>query len=163
MKSIILILLFFSVAFIQCDPKQQEGDDHAGHDHTGHEHAGHDQHEENSLQGLKLDEDKKWKSDASTFEGVQSIDLMVQAFNEQHDHNVEGYHQLSKDISGRLKQLFKECTMEGEAHDQLHIVVHAISEDAKSLSEVKDDQQGHQLVDQTSAHVNLFYEYFEKP
>lgn len=145
----LLVILSFSVLFFQCDHK----------DHHDHHHHGHG----DLQQELKLDNGKKWKADAPAFEGVQSIGSLVSAFKSGQEYTVEDYNQLGDDISSQLKLIFKECKMEGEGHNQLHTVLHAIMTDADGLSKVKDLKEGERLVQQVQDHADVFFGYFEMP
>ena len=67
---------------------------------------------------LKLNSGKRWEANASTTEGIQKMVLMVDSFQET--DSATAYLQLKTDLENVFTSIFKQCTMTGPAHDQLH-------------------------------------------
>lgn len=91
----------------------------------GHE-ANHESHSKSKHEGthkaeegkLVLDHGKKWQANAETTTGVLNMIQFVNEFTDQ--ENPEAYKELGILLSNEFGLIFKNCTMKGEAHNQLH-------------------------------------------
>ena len=86
---------------------------------------------EADLEGLELNAGSKWVVDISTDEGMGEVQDIVDAFDG------EDSKQLGKDIKKSLKSIIKGCDMEGEDHEQYHILLEAMLTEAKNLKKGK--------------------------
>ncbi len=79
------------------------------------EKSAHSNHEDNEL---ILDNGKKWIANIET---TTNIHEMIQIMNEfEKSTDVADYHLLKERLEKKFKNIFDECTMKGEAHEQLH-------------------------------------------
>ena len=67
---------------------------------------------------ITLNNGERWEANTATTEGVQNMIAMMQSFNEL--DNIEAFTQLSTNLKSEFSLIFKNCTMTGEAHNQLH-------------------------------------------
>jgi hypothetical protein len=67
---------------------------------------------------VKLNNGAKWEANIETTNGIGAMLGMV---NEMTDAaTLEDYQTLHKKLATRFQKIFQECTMKGEAHEQLH-------------------------------------------
>lgn len=97
---------------------------------------------------LKLNDGERWKANAATTEGINKMMVIVDEFSEA--DSVDAYLQLKTDLEAEFASIFKQCTMTGPAHDQLHNYLFPLkrlfnrlkSEDSaeriKAVAELKD-------------------------
>ena len=67
---------------------------------------------------LSLNNGQRWKANIETTQGVANMTRLMDAFVESDD--TKSYNGLSDSRQSEFKMIFKQCTMEGEAHNQLH-------------------------------------------
>ena len=72
----------------------------------------HDEHEE-----IVLNNGEKWKVDDNMMEHIRNMEKDVTAFAGNSDKN---YAQLVTNLKTNLDLLTSNCTMKGQAHDELH-------------------------------------------
>lgn len=107
---------------------------------------------------VKLNNGQKWKANPETTEGVHNMLQLVNTFSEK--ENVTAYAELKKQLKGEMNLIFKNCTMKGKAHDQLHNylipmfdLIHNVG--SEDLKECKSSYE------QLNLHLNRYDEYFE--
>jgi hypothetical protein len=85
-------------------------------DKHGHENAGHVSHDPGKPGAeLRLDDGRKWQADSSTNHGIGKMRETVEDFTSESD--VEA---LKPVLEQQFNHILKGCTMQGEAHNQLH-------------------------------------------
>ena len=143
-----IILLLTGAILISCagDASEDEAENGADSDGTEVSVA-----LDEALDGLTMNDGAKWKVDTSTFDGMLEVSSLLGLFDGE-DHK-----QLGKDIKKELKNVINECKMRGVDHDQYHIVLHAMLEEAKELKKGKTEStekmQG--LMDAYDSHFEL--------
>lgn len=103
------------------------------------------------LDGLTLNEGAKWKVDTSTYDGMLEVSSILGIFDG------EDFKQLGKDIKKELKNVINQCKMRGEDHDQYHIVLHAMLEEAKELKKghTESTEKMESFMDAYNTHFEL--------
>lgn len=153
-----MILTRFSIAFLcvaifACDHHDA---DH-GHDHdSGQEH----EHETATKTGnLSLDAGRKWASDASTRAGMRRMQEIAQGASVQ-TGGPDANSALANELETELARLVRECTMQGPAHQMLHIYLVRVTETIEGLK--SDDEAKAQTNRQRlKPLLNEFDEFFE--
>jgi hypothetical protein len=113
----------------------------------------------NSNQGgsetiLQLDNGKKWKANTETTNGVSNMIAVLDRYNEDGDNG--DYSKLKSDLEKEYNLIFKNCTMTGAAHDQLHNYLMPLKEIIDQLDEPQPETI--LLLDD---HLQMYFEYFE--
>ncbi len=115
----ILILLIATYA-ISCGNDTTHDHDNSENDHD-HDHEkvepNHEEHSESEFT-LDLNDGNLWLANFETTDGIGKMVGLMDSFSDK--ESVEAYSNLSKDLNASLNTILKECTMEGEAHDNLH-------------------------------------------
>ena len=109
------------IALAGCTHHAEGGADH-GDGHAA-EPAVHDDHAPADLE-LTLDDGKKWPVDDHT---RASAAAMIELVNGTEPfESVDDARAMAGALDGELQELIAGCTMEGAAHDQLHVVLAAL-------------------------------------
>ena len=103
---------------------------------------------------LQLDNGKKWKANPETTQGINNMITMVDRYNESGDNGE--YSNLKADLESEFKLIFKNCTMTGAAHDQLHNYLMPLKDIIDQLEEPQPETI--LLLDD---HLQMYFEYFE--
>ncbi len=84
------------------------------------------------LSELKLDNSKKWIANLETHDGVKNMDAIIKGFQSKTDKN---YTKLGEALSKETSVIIKKCSMKGEPHDQLHVVLVPMLDEISTLKE----------------------------
>jgi len=118
-----------------------------------HEHA----HEHEVRSELKLDAGKKWPADAITRDTYAAIGKDLGAAKITDNATAQKFASAQ---DKRIADLLKGCTMTGEAHNQLHVLIAKTSGDVAALRSARPDQLEPAMA-QLRTTVALFGKYFE--
>jgi hypothetical protein len=113
-----LIILLIATYAISCGNNPETDHDDGGHDQ--HHEKAEDKHEEKVEDefALDLNNGNPWSANIETTEGIGNMVVLVDSFTDT--ESVEAYSILSNHLSSTLNTILKECTMDGEAHNNLH-------------------------------------------
>jgi len=137
---IILGLLFTSA----CGPAAEPTEDHS-------------QHAEAS--GIQLNNGQKWTANPETTTGIANMTRLMENFDQQ-TAGTEEYQELGKQLQAEFGEIFRKCTMTGEAHEQLHHFLLPMVEPMKTLQA----GEGESLADvyqQLQDHLTTYSNYFQ--
>ncbi|WOD45285.1 hypothetical protein [Hwangdonia lutea] len=81
---------------------------------------------------LTLNNGEKWIANVETDKGVKSMDSIIAVFKKEKDKD---YNTLGENLSKQTSYIIKNCTMEGESHDQLHVVLVPMLDEISALKE----------------------------
>ncbi len=107
---------------------------------------------------LSLDNGQRWKANIETTQGVANMTQLMDAFVESDDTKL--YNSLSDSLKSEFKMIFKQCTMEGEAHNHLHSFLFPMKEMFTMLEsdDIATCQKGASTF---KAHLPQYLEFFE--
>jgi len=104
----------------------------ACHEETKAPTVSNDSAQEKMEKIMNVTPKKIWKANMETTQGFTKMYEMVSEFSDI--ENVEAYAELKENLLVEYKLIFKNCTMKGEAHDQLHDYIMPFSNWFKGLS-----------------------------
>ncbi|WP_299112414.1 hypothetical protein [uncultured Winogradskyella sp.] len=107
------------------------------------------------LQGLTLNNNKKWIANKETHIGMMRIDSILKS-NTLLNGKVLG-NALSKETS----YIIKSCNMKGTAHDQLHIVLVPLLEEITQIKETESIDKLKQKTTHLKHLVAIYFRYFK--
>ncbi|MDO6597079.1 hypothetical protein Q4512_09135 [Oceanihabitans sp. 2_MG-2023] len=107
---------------------------------------------------LKLNHGKKWIVNLETQGGVVKMDAIIQKFKAE---NSKDYNGLGKKLSTQVGYIIKNCSMVGESHDQLHVVLVPMLDVISNLKEAKNITEGAVYLEKLEALINDFFLYFK--
>jgi hypothetical protein len=67
---------------------------------------------------VELNQGKRWEANTETTKGIANMKRMADQMRKNPE--VKDYHILAKELEKEFSDIFKKCTMKGEAHNQLH-------------------------------------------
>ncbi len=105
-----------------------------------------------------LDNGNKWAANPETTTGINNMINMVEAFASSDDS--QAYKKLESTLSDEFTMIFKNCTMQGEAHNQLHNYLLPIKDlfDGLKSKELKTQQDSFEKL---KNHLNLYATFFK--
>lgn len=91
----------------------------------------------------------KWQADEYTSASIENMQQILEVFtNSNNIGSLKAYQELGKNLNSEIKTLFRQCTMSGPAHKELHTFLTPVLQDVKTL-------QGNDLKASTTAHLRL--------
>lgn len=107
---------------------------------------------------IRLDDGSRWLANAESTIGVKNMEKHI----EQHKlESVEDYHALASELNSEKNYIVKECTMEGESHDNLHVFLHPLIEKIDALGKVESTEEGEKLVKSIEGNLSGYFDYFK--
>ena len=70
------------------------------------------------VNSVQLNNGDKWVVNPETQKGVENMKMLMGQF--QGEEGIESYNNLSISLKSEFKLIFKNCTMTGQAHEELH-------------------------------------------
>jgi hypothetical protein len=141
-----ILIIIFSISFISCgnSESQNQPENHPPISTSTH--------------GLELNNGKLWKANRETTEGVESMIEIMSSFQKTND--LEAYSELTEKLKNEFSLIFKNCTMTGAAHDQLHNFLIPIKDLLTTLSSsnISECQESY---DQLFTQLKLYHNYFD--
>ncbi len=104
---------------------------------------------------ILLNDGIKWKVNEEMLPHIEKSELVFKSFEE------EDYQRLSTDMLKHTNNLIQSCTMEGEAHDELHKWLHPHLELIKELGESSNKEEGRSIYEQLNKSFATFHKFFE--
>ncbi|SFN75258.1 hypothetical protein SAMN04487989_103195 [Bizionia echini] len=136
MKPIVFALSVLSVLFLTCKNESRATNSASEDQKTSIS---------DTLQ-LTLNNDEKWLVNAETHEGVKNMNAHIKQFNSRRSEN---YQELGLKLSKQTSYIIKNCTMTGNPHDQLHVVL------VPMLDEISVLRESNNLISCKKAVTNL--------
>ena len=111
------------------------------------------------IENLKLNEKTKWKANIETTDGIREMQKILSEFEET--EKLKDYKKLARKLNKVNKQILKQCSMEGEAHNNLHAYLTPIFKYLKILKKTKSVPEAKKTVYNFKRHLKEYFEYFE--
>lgn len=116
------------------------------------------EHEHSHNEAILLDNGKKWKVVESMLVFIRN---MENAVNEFESTAVKDYPALAKTIDKNIEDLTSNCTMTGQAHDELHKWLVPFIELSEDFDKAKDVSEQERIYKEFKAKFEVFNTYFE--
>lgn len=107
---------------------------------------------------LKLDGQDKWLVNLETQEGVNKMDSIITAFSAKTDKD---FVSLGETLSKQTSYIIKNCTMKGEPHDQLHVVLVPMLDVISVLRETDNQVEAEKALTSLKSLIKDYYNYFK--
>ena len=142
-----------SFIFVSCNnaPKENKTD---STEITSDEH----EHEHESDEALALNNGEKWKVNAEMMVHVKAIETDINSFEAK---NTDDYAALAKKIESNINLLTSNCTMEGQAHDELHKWLLPFIDLSDAFSDSKTEEEYASNFQKIKTSFTTFKTYFE--
>lgn len=109
---------------------------------------------------IQLDNGKKWQANVETSEGVNQMMASVKKAISKEISTIEDYRALGASLQTAFNGIFKNCTMTGEAHDQLHNFLLPMVDMVKTF-EQKELAACEKTLPEIKTHLGSYYDFFE--
>jgi hypothetical protein len=117
MKTKFILPLALSIIIFGCSTASENKEEVATQEAEATIEATEDEHHHEELEAIVLDKGNKWKVIESMLIYIRNMEKAVSSFEGKQS---EDYTALAKTIDDNLIELTSSCTMEGQAHDELH-------------------------------------------
>ncbi len=109
-------------------------------------------------EATELNNGQKWKVDENMMVYIVQIEKDVTGFG---GSTMEEYKQLASGLEQNIEQLTSNCTMEGQAHDELHKWLLPFIELSEQFSASATEQEAENNYGQIKLSLEDFHRYFE--
>ncbi len=117
-------------------------------------HSEEQQHEETII----LNNGKKWKVNDNMLPYILDAEKIFFAYLDNHDSD---FKKLAKDLESKNDSLTSNCTMEGQAHDELHKWLLPHLELTEKLASAKNENEAQNQINELKISFETFHKYFE--
>lgn len=139
--------------------------DHKHSSDEKHESVDHHQSETSESKPeikMSLNNGNKWKSDEPTYTSMRLMEVTLNNFIKNNSDAGEAeYQELGTTLSGITQEIINNCSMKGEAHEELHNVLIPMLSNVGNIKNATDKPTGKLNVEALNDALNLFFEYFE--
>lgn len=146
-KTIVIVLMYLSTTFFSY-----------GYAEDNHSHGNSNLSSETSTYGLSLNNGDRWNMDEHTRTMSQK---MKNTFFDA-DHSAQAsLNAVGMELQAQMKELIAGCTMQGKAHDQLHIFLNDHIPTISALSEADDYNSARTSAIQLKGQFEAYQTYFK--
>lgn len=107
---------------------------------------------------LKFNANDKWSVNIETHEGVNKMDSIIKQFEITGN---KSYKELGDALSKQTSYIIRNCTMTGESHDQLHIVLVPMLDEISVLRETENEAESKKAFNNLKELIKAYFEYFK--
>jgi sensor c-di-GMP phosphodiesterase-like protein len=107
---------------------------------------------------LQLNKGQKWQANPATTKGINKMQSILTEYSAL--DQLDACYSLKDSLETTFNGIIQECTMKGEAHEQLHHYLFPMKKQFKALGSDKLDscQVAYQRLDK---HLNMYSDYFK--
>lgn len=120
-----------------------------------------EEHHHDEQEAIVLNNGKKWVVVPEMMAFIKNIENEVVDFSKNENPTFENYQTLSATIEKNLEELTSNCTMTGQAHDELHKWLVPFLDLSAEFAEVKNEQEAKEVYNSIKESFNEFNNYFE--
>ena len=117
-----------------------------------------DHHHDDESEAIELNNGEKWQVNANMITHIRNMenDVVSYAKVEQKDYKV-----LSEKLQASIDLLTSNCTMTGQAHDELHKWLLPYMDLVEELSEAEDKIEAEKQFQEIQTSITTFNHYFQ--
>lgn len=115
-------------------------------------------HHSHKVSDVTLNNGSKWEANPETTTGIDNMIQLMNAFTQSEDSG--SYLELESNLSNEFSLIFKNCTMKGEAHNQLHNYLFPMKDLFEGLKSSDLNAQKENFKN-LNAHLAMYSTYFE--
>jgi len=151
MIRVINSLIILTLLSVSCSSNSNETikDESVHSDESVHEH---------SSEQLQLNKGEKWVVVPKMMGYIRDMENEIDAFS---NTEIKDYEQLSNNLLISIDSLTSNCTMQGEAHDELHKWLVPYIESVNQLSEIDKDNDKVEKIDALQNSYLTFNKFFK--
>lgn len=118
-------------------------------------------HHNEEADAIQMDSGKKWVIVPEMMKYLRNIENAVAEFPKKENHSFDDYKILAQLIEKNLESLTSNCTMTGQAHDELHKWLVPFLDLSKEFSESKNQEEAKNNFQKVKESFEVFNKYFE--
>ncbi len=151
-----IIILAVLVFAISCGQHSENKHEHE-HEHDNDSAEAVEEHHHATDIGVSLDNGKLWIANPETTTGINNMIKLMSSFTNK--ESLDAFATLNKNLNDEFNEIFKQCTMTGEAHNQLHNYLHPLKGmiDGVGSSDIKTCRTD---FDKLQKHLSEYSSYF---
>jgi len=111
------------------------------------------------VEELVLNDGEKWEANSETTQGIDNMKTILANFSES-SSDASSREDLKKALETEFGNIFKQCTMTGEAHDQLHHFLFPMKELFNKIASDKETE-GKEAIKHLKKHLDIYGNYFK--
>jgi hypothetical protein len=118
-------------------------------------------HQHDEVEAIVLDNGKKWVVVPEMMVFIKNIENAVAEFSKKETASLEEYQNLSKLIAKNLEELTSNCTMTGQAHDELHkwlVPFLDLSAEFAETTNVKEAEIAYKKIEESFKEFVVYFE-----
>lgn len=152
MNKLFYLLIILVVSLYGCNNtvEQEVSDTKESNPHAKHEH--------DETKDIVLDNGEKWVVDAEMMIHIRNMEKDIEAFKTSEEKN---YNVLASQLESNIELLTSNCTMEGQAHDELHKWLIPYIETVEAFSESTKDNGAAEQLEYIEKYFMTFNQYFK--
>ena len=107
---------------------------------------------------LKLNSGEKWNVNNETHVGITKMDSLIKVFK---SNKTCDYLALGESLSKQTSFVIKNCSMKGESHDQLHVVLVPMLDEISILRESENKKDLEQAFQKLESLIANYFKHFK--
>lgn len=147
MKTQTLLFLSSFLFLIACGTEQTSSNDETTKVET-----------EYNIPNLELDNGAHWQANIETTDGIFTMIELMDSFSDK--EAVPAYNELAESLTDEFNDIFKNCTMVGESHNQLHNYLLPLKEIIEGLRSSELNICRSSFAD-LERHLGQYFDFFE--
>lgn len=116
MKKISIFIIGLFLASCSCGSEQKEN--HSEHKHEHKKEAKKEVNHHGTAKSVELNNGQKWEANIETTQGIEKMQQLIAELDGSTE--LVDFQMVGKELKAEFAMIFKKCTMDGEAHDNLH-------------------------------------------
>ncbi len=147
-------IVAFSIS--SCSEKKQEINEPVSEEIITEEEHHHDE-----LEPIVLDEGKKWIVVPEMLQFIRNMEVGINEFSNIEQPTTEEYQELAVLIDKNIVDLTSNCTMQGQAHDELHkwlVPFIGLSEEFDVATDLKEQKRIYQNFKDSYVQFNIYFQ-----
>lgn len=117
-----------------------------------------DHHHEDESESIALNHGEKWEVDAEMMVHIRNMENDISGFG---SGDLRSYAALSEKLLTNVDLLTSNCTMKGQAHDELHKWLLPYIDLVNELSETKEQSKAEKKFAELQSSYHTFNQYFK--
>ena len=153
MKKKIILIPAIALFLFSCGNASNEKSEDLSEIETHDEH-----HHDHESEAIELNNGEKWTVDANMLTHIRTMENDVISFAKV-EH--KDYKVLSEKLQASIDLLTSNCTMTGQAHDELHKWLLPYMDLVEELSEAEDKIEAEKQFQEIQTSITTFNHYFQ--
>ena len=160
-----LLILTASLTLFSCGGNAESQADHEHANGQDHEHSEVSMDESEIRPSikepeLKLNNGEKWEANPETTQGIANMKMTLEEYASQPVTTRGYYPGLAQKLIAEFSDIFQNCTMKGDAHDQLHRYLLPMKPYLEKIGS-GDTKDAEQATAELTKYLNYYDSYFK--